>query len=319
VVLNYTPAAACEAEWTPWECLCRGLIINRKTGEMVARPFDKFFNWGEGGRTTAAPIVNVLEKMDGSLGILFRHDGQYGIATRGSFTSPQATWATRYLREHINLTGLPDEDTLLFEIIYPENRIVVDYGERQELVLLAVRNRHTGTYRSREEVVQYAERYRLELPASYQFASTEAILTQLPVLSPNCEGYVVEFADGQRFKFKGDQYRQISRAVQHMNQARAVELVAQGRMDALDGIVPEALLRDFKEMMREIHNKVVDMEYYAQMKGAIAPKGDRKTFAAYAVQQGNPWTTMLFALYDGKPLRPVIFRVIYGYHGEVKE
>ena len=45
----------------------------------MARPFDKFFNWGEGswrngGRTTTADISFVTEKYDGSLGILYYDD-----------------------------------------------------------------------------------------------------------------------------------------------------------------------------------------------------------------------------------------------------
>ncbi|HRF99146.1 MAG TPA: hypothetical protein PLZ51_28235, partial [Aggregatilineales bacterium] len=74
-------------------------------------------------------------KMDGSLGILYRWQGAYYIATRGNFDSDQAIWATIFLRTHYDLHNLADEYTLLFEIIYPDNRIVVNYGQRQDLVL----------------------------------------------------------------------------------------------------------------------------------------------------------------------------------------
>ena len=70
-------------EWNAFERMSRGLIIEKGTGNVVARPFDKFFNWGERGRKTDAPISYVQEKMDGSLIIVYWHEGTYHTATRG--------------------------------------------------------------------------------------------------------------------------------------------------------------------------------------------------------------------------------------------
>jgi hypothetical protein len=67
----------------------------------------------------------------------------------------------------------------MFEIIYPENRIVLDYGERQDLVLLAGRNRFTGEYLPFGEVRELAERYGFALPRVYEFAEIEALLKDL--------------------------------------------------------------------------------------------------------------------------------------------
>ena len=128
LLFNYTQMAIFGGDWNPFEMMSRGLIINRRTGEIVARPFDKFWNWLEGGRTASGHIVTVTEKLDGSLGILYRDNGEYKIATRGSFDGEQAVWATNFLKDYYNL-AVPDELTLLFEIVYPENRVVVDYGD----------------------------------------------------------------------------------------------------------------------------------------------------------------------------------------------
>src|SRR5690606_552618 len=121
LVFSYNVMAQYGENWNFFERVSRGLIINWKTYEIVARPFDKFFNWGEGERTSTAPLVSLTEKLDGSLGILYRLNGQYKIATRGSLESEQATWATAFINSHYSLENLPHEITLLFEIIYPEN------------------------------------------------------------------------------------------------------------------------------------------------------------------------------------------------------
>src|SRR5262249_39056207 len=120
VLFNYTAKAQYAGRWNWFELNGRGLILNAKTGEVVALPFPKFFNWGENGRTTDSPIKFITEKIDGSLGMLYRANGTYRIATRGMFDSEQAIWATRFLHEHFQLDGLEDELTLLFEMIYPE-------------------------------------------------------------------------------------------------------------------------------------------------------------------------------------------------------
>lgn len=140
-ILNYSKRAVPGAECWKVESLhyCRGLIYNTATGEIVARPFKKFWNHGEPG-AAEIPLdtkVQVLDKVDGSLGIMYpsaRHG--YAIATRGSFTSDQAAWATAILRERY-WHFVPDPAwTLLFEIVHPQNRIVLDYGDMNDLVLL---------------------------------------------------------------------------------------------------------------------------------------------------------------------------------------
>ncbi len=138
LLFNYTDRAQWAGRWNPFERMSRGLILNHVTGEIVARPFDKFHNWGERGMTTDAPIVSVAEKVDGSLGVSRRDEwGNILISTRGSFDSDQAIWATCWLNRNYPpalLSLWPAECTFLFEIVYPENRIVIDYSGWSGLV-----------------------------------------------------------------------------------------------------------------------------------------------------------------------------------------
>ena len=42
-----------------------------------------------------------------------------------------ALWATEFLNKHYDLTGLENELTLIFEIISPYSKVIVDYeGQR---------------------------------------------------------------------------------------------------------------------------------------------------------------------------------------------
>src|SRR5271169_5724921 len=105
-ILNYTPKAAFEGKWGDGVLdYCRGLIYNN-AGEIVARPFKKFHNLN----TQSMPetmaenlppyLPEITLKMDGSLGIWYPDGTSHGaIATRGSFTSDQAIWATDWWKE----------------------------------------------------------------------------------------------------------------------------------------------------------------------------------------------------------------------------
>ena len=88
----------------------------------------------------------VYQRVDGSLGSLSWLDNVPFIATPGSFPSEQAKRATALLRERYVYTFThPDRTkTYLFESIYAQDRIVVDCGKREDLVLLASIDTATG-------------------------------------------------------------------------------------------------------------------------------------------------------------------------------
>ena len=84
----------------------------------------------------------IYEKVDGSLGISFycEYSKQWRIITRGHFGSKQAQWAMKYIQDIKMDESLTRGHTYLFEIVYPENRIGVDYGDFEGLILLHAYN-----------------------------------------------------------------------------------------------------------------------------------------------------------------------------------
>lgn len=146
-ILNYSRQAAYNRTWNPATTTCRGLIINRRTNKVVSRPFSKFFGHTEpdAPQIPLDDFIMATDKEDGSLGIMYPAPFGWAIATRGSFTSPQALHGTRMLRKIVKGGWRPNPAwTYLFEIIYPENRIVLDYGDREELILIGAVDTETG-------------------------------------------------------------------------------------------------------------------------------------------------------------------------------
>lgn len=207
-VYTYTRKVEYDKLWDEFTLNSRGHIFNICTGECVARPFSKFFNIGQ--RDCQPDLwqpCQVFEKMDGWLATLYRYNNQFRIATRGSFKSEGAILASKHLNKHHDLSGLPDETTLVFEIISPTTRIIVDYKGETKLILLAAFNRITGEEYNWDQVCQWADQFGFDIPKVYNGWNAFNAVIAAKTLNPiNNEGFVLKFENGQRLKVKGDQY-----------------------------------------------------------------------------------------------------------------
>lgn len=119
-ILNYTDACQFDRAWDLVTRNCRGLIYRFTDDEILARPFEKFFNDGEPGGAEVAEdaLGEVTDKLDGSLGIIYPTPDGPAVATRGSFASEQALHATQVLRSRYSAWQPNPEWTYLVEIIY---------------------------------------------------------------------------------------------------------------------------------------------------------------------------------------------------------
>ncbi len=308
LIFNYNAMAQYHDKWNFFELVSRGLVLDKDTAEVVARGFDKFFNWFEGGRVAKGHIVSITEKVDGSLGILYRQQGQYRITTRGSLTSEQGEWATQFLNDNYDLTGLDDHYSLLFEIIYPDNRIVVDYGDREDLVLLAIRNRHTGDFLPFfPDVYELGAQYGFTLPHVYTFNDVTQLIEQTGILDANAEGYVVEFSDGNRFKFKSDRYLELHKLITSLTFKNVLKAVQNNDIQRILEAVPDEFLGDVKIWLAQIEHVVEDMTSQIESAFAQAPKDSRKAFALWVNEHHRNLVSYLFARLDERPLLPLIY------------
>lgn len=306
-IYNYTPKAAYEPYWTEVTRHCRGLIVE-DGGRVVAKPFPKFFSLGEhlthGWPVPDGPFV-AFEKLDGSLGISYPEGSRTRIATRGSFTSAQAAVATRILRERYGDVRLDPTLTYCWEIIYPRNRIVVDYGEREDLVLLAAFDTATGREAPLDEVARG-----LPFPTA-RVVGTAADLAGVEALVAGCgkneEGLVVRAADGTRLKFKTPEYRRLHAIVTGTTERRIWEALRAGDdLEALLRGVPDS----FRRWVEGVRDRLV-AEFTAIEAGCRAEYrdlGDRKATAAYFATCRYP--AVLFAMLDGRDYRDRIWKLV---------
>jgi RNA ligase len=301
-IYNYSRECQYNKEWDDITLNCRGLVLDTE-GNVIAKPFPKFFNYEE-HKPEDIPNENfeVYEKMDGSLGIFFYYGGEWHMATRGSFTSEQAIKgmeiANKYNYDKICVPGY----TYLFEIIYPDNRIVVDYGKEERLVLLGVMNRR-GEEFPYEEMVD--EGWDIVMKYKTWGEDWETLKKEI---SKDNEGYVIRFSGGMRMKIKGDEYVRLHRILTNFSTKDIWELLRNNEQlepfldrvpDEFDVWVKE-VVRDLKYSFFNISDMVGKMyDYFRYGKyndKEVEPT--KKEFAEYVMKQAEHLRPVLFAMWD---------------------
>jgi len=209
---QYTYSRQCvyARAWSPTTLMARGLILNLRDRKVVAIPFPKFFNLGESTESIPMGQFHTYEKVDGSLIIAF-HDGNYWCcATKGSFTSDQAYWASRKLGEY-GFAKLDIGTTYLFEAVYAANKIVVDY-HFEDVVLLGAYN-PDGIEYEYDWLIIIAKRLGCRLMKRYEFDDHAAVVAHAATITKDEEGFVLHWPNGYRLKVKGEEYLKIHRAI----------------------------------------------------------------------------------------------------------
>lgn len=259
-VYDYSMNTHFSRGWTDITTECRGLILNTETGEIVARPFKKFYNNQEtdvpDNQFPRTGPIEVMEKSDGSMGILSpRPDGTMAISTRGSMNSDQAIHATELYNEKYAGTWNPDPDyTYCFEIIYPDNRIVVDYGMMDDIVLLGARHKATGVSASREKLNEAG--WTGPQVKLYQYDSFADVLTASETGIKGEEGFVVHFLDhDKRVKLKFAEYLEMHKSVTNLTPLRVYEGIVSGNRLSAYPDFPDEFYNDVKEAEKRIDTR----------------------------------------------------------------
>jgi RNA ligase len=368
-IYNYSRECQYNGNWDRYTLACRGLVLDTE-GNVIAKPFPKFFNYEEikddkyahcegcrksgmincgyfdecGGWEMRSVIPNesfeVYEKMDGSLGIIFHYErelsinerlelfreaypnnsiddfapggmevqsmkhqldtrldragipnkkGEWHMATRGSFTSEQAIKGKEML-DKLNKTALIPGYTYLVEIIYPENRIVVDYGDEEKLVVLGAYNNETGKEVEVDEMVNEG----WEVVMKYKTWGEDWETLKKEISKYN-EGYVIRFSGGMRMKIKGDEYVRLHRILTNFSTKDIWELLKNGEPlepfldrvpDEFDAWVKE-VIKDLQTEFDTIKNKI-EIEFRELI--------DKKEFADKIAD--NPNRSLLFKRLD---------------------
>lgn len=321
-IWNYSEKVQYEGIFDGVTLNTRGLVTDDE-GNIVARPFKKFFNMEE-NKHTPTEEFDVFEKMDGSLGILFYYQDQWVMATRGSFVSEQAVKGFEMLKNY-DYEKLHKNYTYLFEIIYKENRIVVQY-DYDDLILLGMIETKTGyevdLHNDGTDVRLKNLIDNLGFKVVRKFGGLKSYEPLKHFIPDSKEGYVVRFSNGDRIKIKGEEYLRLHKIMTNVSTTAIWEMLSEGR-DVLEVVkdVPD-------EFYKKIKLYVADLNYtyyrYSEYAGKIYqyfrygkygdrdPEPTKKEFAEHLVSNDiKPIIKAIcFAMWDNKDYNKIIWKHI---------
>lgn len=303
---------------------CRGLIFDTETGQLISRPYHKFFNAGERDETQLNKIDLtklhvVLEKLDGSMIRPIPTKEGFRLATKAGITDV-AMNAEVFIadKKHYALfieKCFQRNITPIFEWCSRKNRIVVDYPEDQ-LILTAMRYVSDGSYVTYEVMKNYATAW--GIPVVKAIAGDETDITKVVDHIrkwDDGEGVVIRFDDGHMVKIKADDYVLRHKSKDAINQEKNVLQTILD--DSVDDLVP-LLTPEDAERVKTFQNAFwasvtdlcIDMDHLFGMGNKKYP--DKKDFAVEYVQKETLpiYAPIMYGMKNGKGSKQIILDMI---------
>lgn len=326
-VINYVVAMADTFDMTGPDDLtgairreCRGIIFDLQ-GNLMSRPFHKFFNVSEKEETQvhvidmSQPHV-IMEKMDGSMIRPILVNGVVRLATKMGVTSVAEEAenflvdSTQYFKIYKWLKNCVTSGvTPIFEYVAPTNKIVIDYAE-PKLVLLAMRNNITGNYYMPDQTP-------FEVVPMY--GSVDGGLTEYIARAREMqgrEGDVIRFADGHMLKVKNDWYVRIHKTKDLIRSDRNIADIIVN--EQLDDILPLLDATDLATVRAyelrfdaALENALERLEGLVTLARALHG-GNKKEVAINFIPnlKNKEDASFIFSALDGKELRPLVIKKI---------
>ena len=286
---------------------CRGIIFDTATGDIIRRPFHKFFNVNE-REETQDHVVDlsqshaILEKLDGSMIAPFVVDDQLIWGTKmGATEVAEPVEDFVLLNENYSQFArfiIRRGYTPIFEWCSRKQRIVLDYKEDQ-LILTAIRDLTTGRYMSLDLVTNTADLYFIPTVRAFEPQSDMKSFIEYVRLLEDREGFVVRFDDGHMLKLKCDWYVQIHKAKEKILQDRnIVELILDDKLDDVKAHLPQedrdrltVFEGEFNKAVTTAFAHIMQILYYIDKAGI-----DRKSYAIKHAPNLNAY------------VRPIVFK-----------
>ena len=290
---------------------CRGIIFDTESGEILRRPYHKFFNVNE-REETQDNVVDlsqshaILEKLDGSMIAPFMiWPGEMVWGTKMGATDV-AKPVEQFVEDHPNYSQfarflIRRGYTPIFEWCSRKQRIVLDYKEDQ-LILTAIRDLTTGRYMSWDLVMNTADQYFIPTVRRFEPQSDMKAFIEYVRDLEDREGFVVRFSDGHMIKLKCDWYVQIHKAKEKILQDRnIVELILDDKLDDVKAHLPQEDRDRLTQFESQFNLAYADVVYMLanDLDWIREDLIDRKTFALeHAKRYDQYMRALIFKNFD---------------------
>lgn len=313
IIWNYTEKTQFARKWDSITGVCRGLITD-DVGKIVGRSFDKFHNYEE-QELKEARNVRIFNKADGSLGILFNYNGEWIFASRGSFESPHAVKGRSMIPEHL-FALLDPTVSYVFEIIFPENRIVVNYGSKECLIFLAA-FKIDGTEiheMNGQSIFDFMNSQNIETIEEYTALHPELVVFEdlKHKNIPNMEGYVVLIGN-TRIKIKFENYKELHKMKSNLSVKNIFDLIRVNvPLEKILETIPDENHDWFRNLLNDVTKQLISLkEQIDTAFSSVFVDGiSRKNFATGVNKLEPKLKPFMFKLLDHKSIDELVYDLI---------
>ena len=293
-LLNYTSKTQLKKKWCPELLQARGLVVN-VDGKIIARPLPKFCNDFKLDHIPSGSY-EVYEKMDGSLIIMSFYKGKPFFCTRGSFISEQSIKAEEIYQQKYTHQSVDQNYTYCFEIIYPQNKIVVDYGSEEDMFLLAKICTATG-----EEAPITNTGFRC-LEKVYTFESVKDLKKMDKF---NKEGFVVKFIeDNFRIKIKFPSY--IALHKRPLSRKQVIKMIKSESIPNIPDEGFEELSNQMKQLTLEYKGK--DNQLLMELEEILRKSNNEADIVSLIKRSPNK--SLMFNMYKNKEYSHLVWDLL---------
>jgi RNA ligase len=305
---NYTQRTHYEKMWNKFTLVSRGIIVDKDRNEIIARPFDKFFNKYEYDNMEidipdpkATPYW-ITEKLDGVLIIPYLQDEKLKLSTRGSFENKYIDKAY----EIMTFDNLPLNDySFAFELIspsYSDIGFLVTKYDSEALILIGIRDKRTQRLLSPPELVEMADKLDLKCyKHDYDLSFAKVLEKREERRGDTSEGWVVFFDGGFLVKVKREEYLDLFKAVKNLNQKIVLQELINGTFTDFRRNLPEELENGALEIYSDIKKRKEKVIDFVRKEFDAIPKKTkttRKDYFTYITNEKRHIFGYLASLYD---------------------
>lgn len=226
--------------WNDITIQARGLFIEEETGDVIARGYNKTFNYGQTKANGKRALENNLkfpviayEKYNGFLGLMSWYKDELFISSKNMATGPfkemfKSLWDKEdpEFKARVEALLKRENATILFEVIHNDDKHIVDYHDKEFLVILdvvpndiEVSVKHPGVYKHVD--TEYSNAILSEIREFVGQANHTSVKKEVAVFNdmdsiqtymnwldkqPNLEGAMFVDQVGYVFKYKAKIY-----------------------------------------------------------------------------------------------------------------
>lgn len=233
--LNFTDKAFRKSKWNKNTITARGLFVDKTSGDIKIRSYNKFFNINENTETSVRELkkkvkypLMAYDKYNGFLGIASSVDGTFTLASKSSTKGP----FVEYFQEIFDNLTDSEKDQLkqlsekyncsfTFEVMHIDDRHIINFDKNRLIILDAIPNSYDINGVTVD--AEFSEKVLSQLQIESDFFSRKELVKEFNDMTDlmryihehkhdrTSEGLVIEDQNGYMFKVKYEYYTELKR------------------------------------------------------------------------------------------------------------